>query len=278
MDPSVGLHTGGPSDPSAAAEKLCASETPPPVGFIHPGIAQAIYAVLAELGADPDILIAEVGLDRRLFDRGSKLAPSVSYAALGRLIARGAERTGCRHLGLLVGQRTALASLGLIGLLMRHSDTVGAALRALEAHLGLQNRGAVVGLGTFSDVAVLSYSPYEPGAEGAALHAERALATATNVLRALCGFDWAPLEVLLPRSAPPDTAPYRGFFRAPVRFDEEVAALVFPAGLLEQPIAGAAPAIRRKVEERLRRLATDQPSTRTDEVRRYLCTEVTQPL
>ena len=43
------------------------------------------------------------------------------------------------------------------------------------------------------------------------------------------GSDWAPLEVLLPRSAPRDTAPYSGFFRAPVRFDQEVAALVFPA-------------------------------------------------
>ena len=123
-------------------------------------------------------------------------------------------------------------------------------MRALEDHLGLQNRGAVVGLGTFGDVAVLSYSPYEPGAEGAAHHSDRALATVTNVLRALCGSDWAPLEVLLPRSAPPDTAPYSGFFRAPVRFDEEMAALVFPAELLEQPIAGADPAACREWKRR----------------------------
>ncbi|MDR7036012.1 AraC-like DNA-binding protein [Methylobacterium sp. BE186] len=217
--------------------------------------------------------MAEVGLGPALFDGGSAPIP---YAALGRLIALGTERTGCRHLGLLVGQRTALASLGLIGLLMRHSDTVGDALRALEEHLGMQNRGAVVGLGVAGGVAVLSYSPYEPGAEGAALHSERALATATNVLRVLCGADWAPLEVLLPRSAPHDTAPYGSFFRAPVRFDEEVAALVFPAGLLKQRIAGADPVIRRKVEERLRRLAAAQPPTRADELRRYLCTEVTR--
>ncbi|WP_306424527.1 AraC family transcriptional regulator, partial [Methylobacterium oxalidis] len=236
-------------------------------------MAQEVYAVLVDLDADPDTLLAEVCLDRRLFDGGGTPVP---YAALGRLIALGAERTGCRHLGLLIGQRTALTSLGLIGLLMRHSGTVGDALRALEEHTGMHSRGAVVGLGIAGGVAVLSYSPYEPGAEGSAQHTERALANVTNVLRALCGAEWAPLEVLLPRSAPCDTAPYRGFFRAPVRFDEEVAALVFPAELLEQRIAGADPAAHRDAEEQICQLEADQPPTLTDEVRRYLRTEVTR--
>jgi hypothetical protein len=124
----------------------------------RPGLGPAVYAALVQLDADPDGLLAELKLDPRRFG-GGKLVP---YAALGRLITLAAERTNCPHLGLLVGQRATLASLGQLGVLMRHSDTVGDALRALVAHVGLQNWGAVIGLGIDSGVAVLSHAPYGP--------------------------------------------------------------------------------------------------------------------
>ena len=125
----------------------------------------------------------------------------------------------------------------------------------------------MVSLGVHDDIAILSYAPHEPEAEGAALHSERALAKATSIVRALCGSDWAPLEVLLPRSAPPSTSPYGAFFRAPVRFDQELAALVFPTALMEQPIAGANPATRQRVEDRIRQLEAAEPASLKDELR-----------
>ncbi|MBP1178283.1 AraC family transcriptional regulator [Methylobacterium sp. PvR107] len=272
MEYPIAPHTNGRSDPSLEARIPVPPETQP-VGFIHPEVARALYAVLVEFGANPDALVAEIGLNPALFDGGNAL---VSYAAFGRLIALGAERTGCRHLGLLVGQRNTLASLGPVGLLMRNSNTVGDALRALEEQVGKRNWGAVIGLGTCQGVSVLSHSPYDPRPEVAAPHSERALATMTNVLRGLCGFGWTPLEVLLPRTAPRDRRPYSTFFRAPLRFDEEVAALVFPAELLEQPIAGADPVACRDLEERIRQIGADQPYTLTDELRRYLQIAVTR--
>ncbi|MGX5773841.1 AraC family transcriptional regulator [Methylorubrum zatmanii] len=238
----------------------------------RPGVGPAIYATLIELGADPNALIAELRLDPR-HSEGGKL---VSYANFGRLIALAAERTNCPHLGLLVGQRATLASLGRLGLLMRHSNTVGDALQVLAAHSGTQNWGAVVGLGIDSGMTVLSYAPYGPEAEGAAIHSERALATMTNVLRALCGLDWAPDEVLLPRSKPRKVIPYERFFQAPVRFDQEVAALVFVDEILKKPVDGADPIVRRLVEGRIRQLAAKQSCSLTDELRRYLRIQVTR--
>jgi AraC-like DNA-binding protein len=273
MTHSGWTRTGGRSDPSSTAQIPNLLETPPPASFIHPGITQAIYAVLVELDADPRALAAELGFDPEHFEGGRN---PISYASLGRFIALGTERTGCRHLSLLVGQRITMASLGPIGALMRNSNTIGCALRALEEHVGMHNWGAAIGLGAHDGVAVLSYSPYEPGAEGMVHHAERALATMTNVLRALCGCDWSPLEVLLPRTAPRDTKPYSGFFRAPVRFDEEVAALVFPARLLEHPVTDADPAVGRDLEREMCRTEADLPHRLTDELRRYLQTAVTR--
>ncbi|MDR7039578.1 AraC-like DNA-binding protein [Methylobacterium sp. BE186] len=236
-------------------------------------MAQGLRTVLIERDADPEGLVRAAELDPRIFD-GRSL--SVPFVALGRLFALAAERTRCPHLGLLVGQHADLGSLGLVGLLMRHCATVGDALRALEAHIGVQDRGAVVGLGIEAELAVLSYAPHEPVSEGAALQSERALAVTTNILRALCGSDWVPLEVLLPRSVPPDTGPYQDFFCAPVRFDQEMAALVFPAPVLALPIAGADPAIRRRVEDQVRCLEAAQPHTLADDLRQYLRTAVTR--
>lgn len=257
----------------ASAVRSRATAKAPCPGFVHVGTIQAAQSALLELGADFDSLVAEAGLDSRLLMRRISFVP---FTTVGRLLAQAAIRTRCPHLGLLVGQRTTLASLGLLGSLLRNSETVGDALRALETHLCVRDRGGVIGLGVYAETVVLSYAPYEPEAEGAALHAERALAKATNVLRALCGADWAPLEVLLPRSAPPDTAPYRAFFRAPIRFDQEMAALVFPAALLVKQIVGAKPDVRRRVEARIRRLEAAQPSTLSDELREYLRTAVTR--
>ncbi|GEP06927.1 AraC family transcriptional regulator [Methylobacterium oxalidis] len=270
---SVEPHTNDGSDGAVTDESSDGAEKAPSVGFIHPDVVRAIHTVLVELGADLDGLIAEARLEPRLFDGSSKPVP---YTAIGRLIGLAADRTRCHHLGLLVGKRTTLASLGLLGVMLRHCASVGDALRALEAHACVRDRGAVVGLCVHDDIVVLSYAPHEPEAAGAALHLERALATVTNILRGLCGPDWAPLEVLLPRSAPRDTVPYIGFFRAPVRFDQEAAALVFPAALLEQPIAGADPALRQGAEDQIRELEGAQPSTLKDKLREYLQTAVTR--
>ncbi len=249
------------------AERVLATEAAPSPGYIHVKDVRAMQVVLTELGADLDGLIAEAGLDPQIINSRTKLIP---FTAIGRLIALAAERTQCSHFGLLIGARVTLASQWLLGALLRNCNTVGDALRTLEAHLCVQDRGGVIGLGVFGEIAVLSYTPYEPDVVGAALHSERALAKVANVLRALCGDRWAPLEVLLPRSAPEDATPYRAFFRAPVRFDQELAALVFPTPLLQRRIAGADPAVRRRLEGRIRRIEATRPSKLTDELRHYL--------
>ncbi|WP_379127642.1 AraC family transcriptional regulator [Methylobacterium sp. ID0610] len=237
-----------------------------PVDFVHIQAAQGICEALAALGIDPAPLLEETGIGAPHLDPTG----AISFSALGRLTALAAIRSGRPDFGLLAGQRTTLASLGLLGVLMRNSATVGDALLALEAHQGLLNRGAVIGIAANGALAIVSYAPYEPGAEGVALHCERALAAIMSVLRSLCGGDCAPEEVLLARRAPSDTAPYTGFFRAPVRFEQEIAALVFPKALLQCPIADGNPLLRRIVERRIGRLESEIPSDVTDALRRRL--------
>lgn len=233
---------------------------------MHGAALHAIRDLLIDLDIEPDELFDRAGIS----SHPHEATDAISFASLGRLTALCAERTQCPHFALLVGQRTTLAAFGLLGVLMRNSETVGDALRALEAHHGLLNRGAIIGLATNGALAIVSYAPYQPDIEGIGLHCERAIAAITCILRDLGDADWAPEEVLLPRRQPADRQPYAGFFQAPVRFEQEIAALVFPTRLLRQPIRDVNPLTRHIVERRLRQIEASILSDVTDDLRRRL--------
>lgn len=240
---------------------------------LHGDVASAACSVLSELGADPVDLCREANCDSRASrDDG---AP-VSNAALGRLLQLGASRTGCGHLGLLVGQRIVLAKLGPSGALVQNAGTVGDALRVLETRPWAWTCGSAVRLRVEADLALLHYYPYEAGATAVGLQSEGALATIVNIVRALCGTQWSPSELLLPRAPPDQTDPYWHFFRAPVRFDQEWAAIAFPARLLEQPVAGADRAAREIAEHRIRQGGVAAPLQISDQLRRLLRMEFIQ--
>jgi len=75
-----------------------------------------------------------------------------------------------------------------------------------------------------------------------------------RAVRELCGPDWAPSEILIPRREPADAGPYRNFFRAPARFNEETAAVVFPTGLLSWRLPTANALARTTIEQQLMEL------------------------
>ena len=79
----------------------------------------------------------------------------------------------------------------------------------------------------------------------------------------------------MPRAAPADQALYRHHFRAPVRFNQESATIVFPARDLDLRIAGADPLLRAMLEERIQQLKGAQGSEFSDDIRRLLRTRLT---
>jgi AraC-like DNA-binding protein len=242
-----------------------------PNGVIRVGVAREIAPLLREFGVDPSEVIGQAGLNPEIFEDENSVIP---YAALGRVLAACVMHTLCPHFGLLLGQRGTLSSLGPIGGLLQHSPTVGEALSALVRHLHLHDRGAAPTLSIDEDVVVLGYAIYEPGVESPEQISDCAMAMAANIMRMLCGIDWGPDEVLLPRQPLADSGPYRRFFRGPVRFDQETAALVFPAHWLDHPIAGANPIFRRVFEAHIRELEAAGAGDWKENLRRMLRTEL----
>jgi AraC-like DNA-binding protein len=243
-----------------------------PPGYIALGVAMGIPDVLRDLGAVPERVLGKAGHNRRLFDHPDNV---ISVAALGRLILHCIEQTNCPHFGLLMGEKATLKSLRVVGTLMSSSATLGDALHVLEAHLWIQDRGAVVHSEIDEDIIILNYSAYEPSGEGAVQISEGALATTIGAIRELCGPRFAPSEVLIPRREPADLEPYRRIFRAPVRFNQEKAALVFPANWLHYRIRTFDACSRGAIETRVLELeAFCAAGDLVDELRRKLRIEL----
>jgi AraC-like DNA-binding protein len=241
----------------------------PTEGTVRVAAAAAIPDVLRSLGADPAEVVAEAGLDLELFADPDNQLP---YAALGRLLRLCVARTGCPHFALLVCRNGGLHSMGLVGLLMKYSPDVGSALRNLRLHLRLHVQGATTTLEVAGDTAMLGYAVYQPRMEAVDQITDGALAVQFNIMRELCGPDWKATEVLFAHRKPKDVGPFRRFFRAPLRFDAEQDALVFPAHWLERPVAGAYPELRRLLQRQVDALEASHRDDFPEQVRRVLRT------
>ena len=225
--------------------------------------------MLRSLGVDPGDVLIEVGLDLSLFDDPDN---RISYAARGRLFSRCVQRTGCRHFGLLVGQRSGLHALGLVGILVKYSPDVGTALRSLVHYLHLHVRGGAADLAVNGGRAVLTYDIYQSHVAAADQVGDGAAAMMFNIMRTLCGPDWKPAEALFSHRRPEDVGPYRRLFQAPLVFDAERYALVFSADVLSRPLSSSDPDLRRLLQKQIDALDAKHGDDFAEQVRSVLRT------
>ena len=240
-------------------------------GALRIGTSMAVPDVLRGLGAEPAGLLAEAGFSLDLFDDPDNL---ITYSARGHLLAHCVARTGCQHVGLLVGQRCSLDSLGLVGVLVKHSPDVGTALGSLERHFILHVRGAMQTLTVEGKSAVLAYLPSERRVEAADQTGDGAVAANFNVMRSLCGPGWQPTEVRFAHRRPADVRPFRRFFRAPLRFDADQYALEFPASWLNHRLPGDDAELRRLLQKQISRLEARHRDDFLEQVRAVLGTSL----
>ncbi len=223
--------------------------------------------LLRKLGANPLEVFAEAGVPLSLFDNPDNL---IGYSARSRLLQHCADSTGCPHFGLLVGAQNDLPKLGLIGLLVKFSPNVGVALRNLTRYQHLHVRGASTSLTTHGNSTTLAYEMHALGVGPAAQSADGAVASLFNFMRSLCGPKWKPSEVQFSHREPVDVAPFRQFFGAPLRFNAEQNALVFPAHWLRQPMPDADPELRQLLHAQIDALEARHGSEFHEQVRSVL--------
>lgn len=214
----------------------------------HPGLS-GLLDLVAELGADPDALRAELKLQR-----DQDPPPGAFQQALGAA----ARLTGREEIGLLLARRRSLETLGHLAPLVGSAPTVGEAVAQLFAMLPssfqagarghVERRGAealLVGQVVTADPPALDQQ------------ADHLAGAAVGLIRQLTRPDWAPEAVYLVRKAPRDAAPYQRFFASPVLFGQETQIIVVRAALLDAPVARANLALNRELFAQAARARAD---------------------
>lgn len=239
----------------------------PAVGTVRAGPVAGLAQLVRDLGHDPRPIFASQGLTLEDFTDPDA---EISFLRAGKLLASCAWETGCPHLGLLLGQRISSSSLGLPGYLLHTARDVRAALVDLVRYFDLHDRGAVLTLHADEGMTHLGYAIYLPDVPGTAQIYDLSIAAECNVMRSLCGDGWNPSEVRLARGVPEDVAHYRHFFRAPIRFDADRSALVFPTRWLDHPLSSANPMLHRHLEKEAESLHAEQPRDLVRQLRELL--------
>jgi AraC-like DNA-binding protein len=240
-------------------------------GFVRTAPLIALPVLLRERGIDPAKVLSSVGLDPATFDHPDRI---ISYVDAGRALQRAADVTRCPHFGLLVGQRDNILSLGVLGEVMMRSATVHAALRSVVLHMHLQTRGGMPTLAIEDDHAIFGYAIYQRGMPATTHVYDLAIAYECNIMRALCGPHWTPVEVSFSHNKPEDLAPYRKFFGAPLRFGGERTAIVFGKSWLEAIPPAANADLHRELQRQIAAQELREPVSHSEQVRRALRTMV----
>lgn len=223
--------------------------------------------MLREFGVDPEKALRPFGVSLEAFTHPDNTIP---FQSLCRIVDHCVALTGREDVGLLVGEQANASKLGLVGFLLQQADNVRSALGDLAHYLHYSDRGAIVRVSEADGLARLGYAIYEADAEGTAQIYDGAIAIARNILRDLCGPSWSPVEILLARRAPSVPARYERFFGAPVSFNADESAIIFPAHWLDTPIRNSDPELRRLLQEQIDAMEVEEDGDLSEQVRRII--------
>lgn len=204
---------------------------------VRAAVLRGLDELVEDLGGDPAGLLGSRGITSEDLRSDDAVIPAGSAV---RLLRTAAQELGRPDLGLLLAARQDLSTLGVLGLAMANSETIGRAVDCAEQFLFVQNQTVQVHrapdpermAGTDAVVyrlAVpdLSHEPQAVDAGVGLLH--RLLVTMSG------GYELRGVH--LPHPPLTDASVYRDFFGAPVRFGAREALLRVPTALFDQPMA-----------------------------------------
>ncbi|MEJ1157123.1 AraC family transcriptional regulator [Prosthecomicrobium sp. N25] len=194
----------------------------------------------------------------------------VPYAAFLSVLDNACRLTGRDDIGILLGKRQTLATLGTLGTVMRHAATLGEAIGDFAAlQINNSTGGAVYLMKADRDI-ILGYGVYDASAPVTSQIYDLVLAVGCNLIAELTGGQVAPEEIVLSRSVPHDPARYMRLARCPVRFGQHQTGLLLRASVLHFPLPAANKAQRDLALARLLSVRHGTPLTLSAHVRHLL--------
>jgi len=175
----------------------------------------------------------------------------IAVTSVRRLFEMSAAESGVETFGLRVAGRGDLSDLGPVALVIREQPTIGTALQVLSRFLHIHHEGMLLRLEQHEDTVIVK-AVLRGRAQRQAT--EAVVATLYNVIRALYGPAWRPLEVHFMHSPPSDPSYHRQYLGCDVHFDCDFDGIVCRASDMERSIPWADPKLAQYVQSRVNEL------------------------
>lgn len=219
--------------------------------------------VARRAGLDPFRLAQAVGLSPAHLADPELSVPGEAFAQLLELAA---ARGGGEDFGLRVAERWRVATLGLVGQVVRTQLTARQALEALANYIWVQNETLSILVDDGPEVVVVRLGPLSGGRGRGRQTTEFLLGCLTIILRDLFGPAWTPLETHLGHAAPQSAATHRRVLGRGLRFGSDFDGVVCDAANLAAPPPTADPDLARRLEREVQAQAARQGRRLADEV------------
>ena len=188
------------------------------------------YVELArEVGLDPYAMLSRAGIRPALLDHPETRLPGVAVAGL---LEDSASLSGCATFGLLLAERRTFATIGPLGLLLRHQVSVRDVLLRLIEYERLISDVLMIRLDERDGVAtvVVNQLPEVKNRQST----EVTMALICRFASAAVGGDWNPAFAHFTHSAPPELDVHLRVFRCTLCFDSDFDGFVFDSESLDQ--------------------------------------------
>ena len=209
-------------------------------------LLRCLAATLADFGVDTARLCLGLGFT---VDDLANPACRVSFRQGSTLIRRGLQLAPNKGLGLLIGERETIASIGLVGYAMMTSPTLGAA-----TSLGMTQQkftGSMLEFEMQQDERFVSVRAsnrfHEPDIQ--MFLVEEAFASFLQIARGLVGNSFVPQRIDLNYPAPEYAAEYQRVFQCPIRFGQPSNAFFTDIDWVSRPLLTYDPLSHRQALE-----------------------------
>ena len=208
--------------------------------------------LVSGLGLNAGQLLRQAGLpdDVLSTDAADTYLP---VASMEKIYALAEQASGQYNLAARLGSQQDLSSLlGVLGLVMQQSMTVGTALAELQKHFAFQITGAYIETSIEDDQLILAFVLQDTASLPSSRHTvEFALAAGISMLRSLCGQGWRPRYVQFMHAETRHSHALERYYYSTLYFAQERNAIVMAAADLQRQIESANPELRRILHQHL---------------------------
>ena len=207
--------------------------------------------LIRELGAEPNAVLEAANIGADVLKDPDILVP---FTSVLQLFEAAIATTGCKHFGLLLGERNSLQNLGLLGLLFRSSPTLGVAIKEIIKHLGVHAQGIIRELHVDGAVAYISTDFERVELAQEIQIVQMSVAMNWKLTQLVTNNRWHPSSICFAFSEPDNSVFYRRFFNIPVQFNAEFNGIVFHSSDLDLPLKEYDPLLNQEMQRQVGKL------------------------